>query len=358
MGALNSGTNLCIPTTGQLFDYFGKNTPLGRENNGTAFLQFLKSATNTQGLKRLSDSITGVAGKTRGVKLMTNKPVCFSICASPFNCLEEPTPYTSPISVYDYEIESRFTPCDANGDPMALFLNSAQYAQYCDMDDKSFFDEMIMNYDMRFIKELDKALVQMLLTNINNSVKTYPILAQNTTTGQRVLNDELPLWIEELVAESKMNSSDYVIFGGQMVNLIKAKFGVGTLSTEGATSVSSTLPDMYYDRNFDVVFGKNSLVLIPKAAFQFVEWTQYTGSKAFNGEREILFNKSVPLGNGTSQTIDFVWEWDPKCSKYQYMPSLYAELVKAIGGGCGLNDDQDGIYIVKDCSTNLIPTCS
>jgi hypothetical protein len=355
---LTSGTNLCIPTTGELFEYFGKNTPLGRENDGTAFLQFLKSNTNTQGLRRLSDSITGVAGKTRGVKLATKSPVCFSICASPFNCLEEPTPYSVPLSFFDYEIESRFTPCDGSGDPMALVMDSAQYAQYCALDDKSFFDEMIMNFDMRFVKELNKSLVQMLLTNITNTVKSYPILANNTATGQRVLNDELPLWIEELVATAKMTTSDYVIFGGQMVNLVKAKFGIGTLSTEGATSVVSTLPDMYFDRTFDTVFGKNSLVLIPKAAFQFVEWTQYTGSKAFNGEREILFNKSVPLGNGTSQTIDFTWEWDPKCSKYQYMPSLYAELIKAIGGGCGLGNTQDGIFIIKDCNTTLIPTCS
>jgi hypothetical protein len=115
---------------------------------------------------------------------------------------------------------------------------------------------------------------------------------------------------------------------------------------------------MYYNRNFDATFGANALVLIPKGAFQLVDWIQYVGSKAFNGEKEILFNKNVPVGNGAFQQIDFEWKWDPKCSKYEYFPSVYMELVKAIGGGCGLDDNQDGIFIIKDCSAVTLPTCS
>jgi len=356
MGQLTPSAGLCIPTTGELVEYFGKNTPEGRENDGLGFLQFLKSQTNTQGTKRLSDSVKGVAGKNRGVKLMYTSPICYSVCASPFNCLETRTPYSVPLHVVDYEIDTRYTPCNSTGRPMELTLDATQYQQYCDLDDKSFFDELIMGYDMRFMKELDKVLVQMLLTNITNTQAAYPIVTMNQMTGQRVVNNELPLWLKELVATAKMDYSEYVIFGGQLVNLIAMKFGLKTSTTEGETYAINDLPPLYYDRNFDTVFGKNSFVLLPKKAFQFVDWTQYEGSKAFKGEKEIFYTKNVPLGNASFQVIDWIWKWDPECSKYKYMPSIYAELVKTIGGNC-LSANQDGIFIVKDCSTTVIPTC-
>lgn len=357
MGQFTPSTGLCIPTTGELVDYFGKNTPEGRENDGLGFIQFLKSLSNTQGTKRLSDSIKGVPGKKRGVKLMYTSPICYSICASPFNCLEDRTPYSAPLNVVDYEIDTRYTPCDGAGQPMELTLDAAQYQQYCDLDDKSFFNELIIGYDMRFMKELDRVLVEMLLTNITNTQATYPILSVNQMTGQRVVNNELPLWLKELVSTAKMDYSEYVIFGGQRVNLLASKFGLKTSTSEGAEYTINDLPPLYYDRNFDTVFGKNSFVLLPKKAFQFVDWTQYEGSKAFKGEKEIYSTKYVPLGNSSFQMIDWTWEWDPKCSIWRYMPSTYAELVKTIGGNC-LDADQDGIFIVKDCGTTVIPTCS
>ncbi|MCQ4139240.1 hypothetical protein [Chryseobacterium sp. EO14] len=356
MPQLSPTTGLCIPTTGKLMEYFGKNTPEGRENDGLGFLQFLKSQANTQGAKRLSDSVRGVPGKKRGVKLMYTKPICYSICASPFNCLEERTPYSMPINVAEYEIEARYTPCDGDGSPMELTLDSAEYQQYCDLDDKSFFDELIIGYDMRFMKELNRVLVEMLLTNISTSPKTYPIIAQNQLTGQRVVNDELPIWLKELANEAKTDYSEYVIFGGQMVNLIAKKFGLKTSTAEGTQYSINDIPPLYYDRNFDTVFGKNSFVMLPKKAFQFVDWVQYEGSKAFKGEKEIYFTKNIPLGNGSFQTVDWTWEWDPKCSKWKYMPSIYAEMVKAIEGTCA-DDTTDGIFIVQDCNTTTIPTC-
>lgn len=357
MGQLTPITGgLCIPTTGELISYFDKNTPIGRENDGTGFLQFLKSQENTSGTKRLSDSIKGVPGKKRGVKLLYTAPVCYSICATPFNCLETRTPYSVPMNVLEYEIDTRYTPCDGSGNPMELSLDSADYAQYCDLDDKSFFDELIIGYDNRFIKEIDRVLVEALLNNITNTVVTYPMMTINQVTGQRVLTDEIPLWLNSLVDSAKMNISDYVLFGGQMIKLIASKFGIKTVTTEGEVYNISGFPPMYYDRHFDSVFGTNAIVLIPKKAFQFVEWTQYEGSKAFKGEKEILFTKNIPLGNGTFQKVDWIWKWDPECSKYVYMPSLYAELVKTIGGNCA-DTDQDGIFIIKDCNPNVIPVC-
>lgn len=356
MGQLTPSTGLCIPTTGKLVEYFGKNTPEGRENDGLGLLQFLKSQTNTQGTKRLSDSVKGVPGKKRGVKMWYTKPICYSICASPFNCLYEPTPYSSPIDVVEYDIESRYTPCDGNGQPMELMLDSAQYQQYCDLDDKSFFEDLIIGYDMRFMKEVNRVLVEMLLTMVTSAPKIYPMITKNQLTGQRAINDELSIWLKELANEGKIDYSEYVIFGGQMVNLIAHKYGLKTSTTEGNQYAINDLPPLYYDRNFDTVFGKNSFVMLPKKAFQFVDWVQYEGSKAFKGEKEIYFTKNIPLGNGSFQTVDWTWEWDPKCSKWKYMPSLFAELVKSVEGTCS-DDTTDGIFIVKDCNMILIPTC-
>ena len=357
MGQLTPTTQLCIPTTGELINYFGKNTPEGRENDGFGFMQFLKSQTNTAGLRRLSDSITGVPGKLKGVRLAYDSPMCFKVCPSPFNCQETSTPYSPPMEFVEYEIESRFVPCDGEGETISLSLNPVDYARYCEMENRPYFEKRVVKFDYKFIQELNKMLIASLQTMITTPVKTFPILYNNPLTGQRVVNDELPLWIEELISDAKMNIDDYIAIGGQMVNLMRAKFGVGTLSAEGATRVTSAFPDLYYDRNFDSVFGKNALVLIPKGAFQFVEWTEYKGENQFKDQRLETSTKLIPLGNGSFQEVDYKWKFDPECKTYDYLPSVYAELVKAIGGGCDLDDDTDGIFIIKDCSNTLTPTC-
>ncbi len=358
MGQITPATGgLCIPTTAEAYEYFGKNTPIGRENDGTALLQFLKSNINMRGLRDLSDDIIGVPGKTRGVKIWHRTPFCFSVCASPFNCLETPTPFTPPISVFEYEIESRYTPCDGAGNPMELYMDSTEYALYCSLEDATEFNNRILDFDTKLVKEFNKTLVNLLFANVTNTPVTYPIITNNTITGQRVINDELLVWLHELVSTAKMNLEDYVIFGGKMVNLLKLKYNKKTMSSEGAEYVVDGLPAMYYERNFDAVFGTNALLLLPIGAFQLVQWKQYVGSKMFKDERTILMNKTVQLGNGATQDIDFVWEYDPKCSKYKYFPSLYAELVKAISGNC-VDANQDGIFIVKDCNTSIIPTCA
>lgn len=357
MPLLPTTGGLCIPKTGYAVEFFGKNQPLGRENDSTSFLQFLLSQTNLQGLRKLSDDIIGVPGKTRGVKILSPQPMCFSVCANEYNCLTERTPYTPPISVFEYNIDSRFTPCDGNGDEQALKITASDYAQFCDIDNGLYFKDLIIDYDMRFVKELDKQIVNLLATNITSDPKTFPILTNNTTTGQRVINDEVLLFITELVTDAKMDISDYVIFGGQIVNLFKAKFGIQTLSTEGVTTVAPGMPPMYYNRNFDAVFGKNSFVLLPKKAFQLVNWKQYVGSREALLEKEAYSTKMLPLGNGSFLEVDWLWKWDPECSAYEYMPSVFLELVKSLPGNCE-DPDVDGIFIISDCNTSLMQTCS
>ena len=356
MPLLETTGGLCVPKTGYAFEYFGKNTPEGRENDSTSLLQFLLSNENTQGVRKLSDDIIGVPGKTRGVKIMAPQPTCFSVCPTEYNCLAIRTPYTPAMDVFEYNIDSRFTPCEAGLNEQSLKITASTFAQYCEIDNGEAFKEYMIKYDMRFVKELDKVFVNLLLQNITEAPKTFPILANNTTTGQRVINDELPLFISETIADAKMDIADYVIFGGQMVNMFKLKYGVGTTSAEGSVIANSPLPPLYYDRNFDTTFGKNSFVLIPKKAFQMVIWSQYVGSREALLEKEAYSTKMLPLGNNSFLPIDWLWKWDPECSSYEYQPSIFAELVKGIPGNC-TDPDADGIFIIKDCNTAVLPVC-
>jgi len=276
-GTFSSTPFVCFPTTLEAVAFFDKNIPSGRENDSLSLLQFLNSTANTEGVDRISDYISGVAGKKRGVRIRTAGTACFSICANEFDCLETKQPLSMPINVFELEVSTRYTICDGNGDPAELLIDSADYKQYCDTDDKAFFEQRVMDFDYRFLKEVDKTLTQLLLAQVTNAPQTYPIIIQNQLTGQRSINDELLLWLHELVGDAKMNLGDYVIFGGQLVNMIKVKLGITTLSTEGAEFVVNGFPAMYYNRNFDTTFGKNSLVLIPKKVFQLVQWLQYTG---------------------------------------------------------------------------------
>lgn len=91
-----------------------------------------------------------------------------------------------------------------------------------------------------------------------------------------------------------------------MINLIATKFDLKTSTSEGTEYSISNLSPLYYDGSFDVVFGKNSLVIY------------------------------------STQLVDQTCECDPKCSIWRYTPSVYAKLIKTIAENC-LDADQDEI---------------
>jgi hypothetical protein len=347
----------CIPMTADLQDFFGKNTPMGRESNSIAFLQWLKSAENTSGVRQFTNDLRAAMGKKRTIQLMFEQPMCLTVCTADFACDDVPGEIKPAIQFLDVNIDTRYFTCDANGDPIALTFEVAEFEQYCNLDDESFLRNKFSEFDYAFLRALDKELVQLFSANIPSTAEVQmPFL--RTVNGVRVLVDEFMLWIDQKISDVGMNMNDYVFFGGQFIKTLQYKFKVATASQEGfdVTKQLIDMPNLYYDRNFDSAFGANAFVAIPKKAVQLVTWVQNKGLSAFQGETQIKFTKTAPLGNGSSLEFDYDWKREVDCPKFTYFPSLYMELVKAIPGGC-LDSESDGIFIFKDCSENLIPEC-
>lgn len=349
----------CAPKTANLVDYFGRNVPEGRDLGQLSFLQWLNSNQNLSGVRRLSDDIIGVPGKKRGVKLQFNTPMCVKVCSTEHNCLDPKCPISPAIQFADFDILTKYHVCCDDDTPAALTFDEAEWAQYCELNDEQFLADRFSEFDMQMLKALDKELVQLLRTLIPSSKEfTFPFMKPNAATGHIALSDDWLFWVSEKIADEGMDISNYVIFGGRFVKAIQQKFKIATASTEGydINKIAGDVPELFYDRNFDSVFGSNSFVLIPKNALQLVTWNEYVGAKAFRGELAINATKTAPLGNGSSLTFDYQWRRDVECPKYTYFPSLWAELVKAISGSCE-NPDADGIFVFKDCAPLEVPVC-
>lgn len=352
----------CTPRTAALADYFGRNVPAGRENGQLSFLQWLLSSENTAGLRKLSDDIIGVPGKKRGVRMMYPQPVCVEVCADTFACTDTKGSIAPALSIVDFDITTKYYVCSGDpAAPAALTFDGSQFAQYCELDDDTFMQDQFSKFDLSMLYSIDKTMVTLLKTLIHadNDAIALPFLKTSTDTGTRIVNDEWLMWVAEKLDTAGMTMDDVVIFGGRMVRTLAAKYKVATASTEGydVTKAVGDLPAMYYDRNFDTVFGVNQFVTIPKGLLQLVTFNNYVGSKAFRGDTKVLFTKTAPLGNGSSITFDYVWERDPECDVYKYFPSLYAELVKGIAGGC-VGANADGLFQFQDCGANTQPVCA
>jgi hypothetical protein len=350
----------CAPRTANLADYFGKNVPAGRDNGDLAFLQFLFSAQNLAGVRKLSDDITTVPGKKRGVKMLYSTPLCLEVCNADYVCGTARSPLTPAVKYAEYDLETKYFLCDGEGNPAELKFTDSEFIQYCELDDAQFLQEQFAETDMQFFKSIDKTLVQLLRTLIDVSKEhELKLMVTNSNTGTRTFSDEGLFWISEILRENEGTMlADSVIFGGRMVKSIQQKFKVATASTEGVdiTALAGDLPALYFDRNFDSVFGVNSIVIIPKALLHPVTYLEYTSYKAFRGEKEINFTKSMPLGNDVTLSFDYQWRRDVDCPGYTYFPSLWMDLIKGVKGGC-INANADGLIIIRDCGNNELPAC-
>jgi hypothetical protein len=359
MPITNPSLYSCLPKTAYLADYFGKNVPNGRDNGQLAFLQWLLSSENLSGVRKLSDDIIGVPGKKRGVRMQFDTPMCLQVCTTEWNCLDPKEPISPAIQFAEFEILSEYHVCDATGKPAALTFDESEWAQYCELNDMEFLQSQFSRFDMKMFQALDKEMVQLLRTLIPAAHEyTFPFLRENSTTGFKTLSDEWLLWVSQVLVDQGYDLMDVVIFGGKFIQTLKHKYKISTASTEGFNlgATAGDMPNMYYDKNFDAVFGANAFVVIPKNSLQLVTFNKYVGNKSFTGETAINGTKTMPLGNGASVTFDYQWRRDIECPKYSYFPSLYAELVKAIPGSC-TDPTADGLLVFKDCGNNANPVC-
>lgn len=349
--SLNNNLAGCLPVIDDAVKYFGKNTPLGRAYEEVGALVALKSDFNTRGFEQLSSAIrtNATAGKKVKVELLADSPMCFSIAPTTFNCASTPTPYTNAMNMYEWELETRWAPVDGNGDEQALKVSFADYEKYCSIDHADKFKELVLSYDYQFIKKVNEEILNaMFNTVLPSMIKTIPLYFTNQLTGQKVLNEDWTIQLEEYITAAGLNSSDYWIVGGVQVKYIQNKYAM--------MGVETPFP-MFYDRKFDSVFTGSAFLLVPRGYFQFVTFNYYEGMRTINTPQIVKFNKSVPVtGSADAITIDYIMEQDLRCETYTYLPSLYAEVVSAIPGTCN-DSDESGLFLIKDCNATPFVAC-
>ena len=346
----------CLPTLVNYKEFFGKNYPALSDKGDTSTLQMFKSADNTAGLKQLSDYVTGVPGKTRGVRMQYREPVCVEVCSTEFSCTETRMSVTAALKTIDYSIDTRWHPCSM-GVPAELTLTAAQFKQYCMVDNQEEFKQMQMEFDLNFIHQTDIKVLQAIQAKVlPDNTKSKNFFITSMMGGNSVLNDAWLLEVMQTLQADGKSIDDYMMLGGMFMLYLKLKYtGFVTTSTEGGVSQGINLPPTYFDKNFDTVFGAtHSFLLIPKGAFQLVQWIENV--EGFRDERFISSTKLIPLGNGKNITVDYTWEYDPKCKIYKYMPYTYMEVPLAYSQNCA-NAKENNIYLFNNCSTIGLPNC-
>ena len=341
---------LCVPVTKDYVQLFGEeNSPRGRKIKNTGFLSMLLDSTFNKS-RMISDYITGVPGKRRGVKTLFKQPMCFTICATDFDCREERETYSSVLKVAELDVDTRYTPCKTVGQvtsPMEFKLTSQELATYCDIEDAEFVKEEIIDYDVEFVNQLDKTIFTIAEGYVKPANRlNRAIVIKNPLTAQYTLNAQWELMIDSALTDAGLNSDDSVIIGGLVVKMMQGM---------GANSKFK----MYYDVNADAILGKYSFMIIPRGALQLVTWNDFVGSRRFISSDNLMEQsvKLVPLADGGSLNIDYFWKYDPACGEFAYMPQIYAELIKAVDGNC-VSANQDGLFIFSNCTDDLIETCA
>lgn len=347
---ITTDTGLCIPTYTDYENIFGEeNSPRGRKLKDTGFLSMLRDR-NFSIYTQLSDFVKGVPGKKKGVKGIFKQPMCLTVCTSDFDCNEERASFTSALKVFEYDIETRYTPCETTGSPGTSVpaeykLTSQELAEFCEIEDANFVKEEIMDVDIEFMNQLDKTFLTIAETYVPAANElTRNIVVKNTLTNQWTLNNQWELMIESALTDAGLSSSNYVILGGLFTKMVQA---LG----------NSRFP-IYYDVNADAILGKYSFLLIPRGAFQLVYWNDFVGSREFLDSDKLYeqSTKSIPLASGGLLPIDYYWGYEPKCGEFKYMPQLYAELVHAVPGTCD-SLTQNGLFKFTNCTEDLLESC-
>lgn len=354
----------CVPLQSTLDNYWSlQNTPGGRDTGSTSFLQFLQSTENNRNRSRLSESIATSAGKKRPVTMLYDSPVCVSVCLKTGGCASVPTPTNAKTNCITFDVQEQWTTCDGGGLDTALNFDRATFKNFCEREDGAYMQRQFAMYDMQFFKGLDKSMVTMLqgisaAQPAANIIPAFPILTAPSSTGWQSINPIFFQYIDELFQDAGMAGTEYVILGGKMVSRITGILKVASASQEGfdVNNLANGMPKMFYDRNFDAIYGSNAVVVLPLGALQLVNYVDNQGEKSFEDERLIQKFKTMNLGNGTDLAFDYKWKYDPECGIYSYQPYTYMELVKSVCGGCGVDTDQCGIFTITNC-TALNITC-
>jgi hypothetical protein len=352
-----------------LVNFYQQNAPQFRTLGQTSFLRWLLSPQNTSGFERIN--VESIPGKKRGVAFRTETPFCYSLCnvANPCN-----DPDTQFIEVEDEQIVfdltgPEFRHCDDQGRPVKLRFNEEELMKYCLDDDTTWIRNKIIRYLMRFEEALDKALAMIIETQVGTNhtgaaITDVPIFTTGTNFNPAMvaLNPEAQWYIQHLFTEIGLDGQ-FGLIGGTIISKLAQYTKWAALNDAGVdmSKVDAMNPYLFYNRNFNEIFGERDMLLAAPGATQLVTWNKYKGEK----RRSVtdLYTKATVTLPRTGLEVDFKYFYDYDCEVWVYEAFLHAELATVPPGGCagivGYDlSDVNGLIRIHDCGAQpLVPEC-
>jgi hypothetical protein len=346
----------CIPKQSFLTEHFGKNTPLNRDTGDYGVLQALRSPANTAGVTDLTSEMVGSNMKRQTVRLLFKRATCYTICQINFNCATDPVQLKPQLAIEDYSIDKRYTLCDGAGVEQALTFDTIEYQRYCQIDDGKLLQEQIADADMGLFKRLNDVFASLINTYVPlTQALDTKMTVFNATSNSTLINPNLKFYIDQLRRNAGVADIEYMILGGSKVKQLESILGIQSASTEGFDlSKQGSLGPMYYSKSWDAI-SPEAIYIIPVSTFQLVTWCEFKGFQKAITELHIDNTKLFPIGNGMSIEFDYRSMYDPKCKVREYTPSIHAELLATLPGGCNItNPTLLPIWKLTDCTA--IPT--
>lgn len=350
----------------ELFDYYRQNIPALRTLGSTEFIKWLLSPQNTAGFERIN--VESIPGKKRAVAFRMEQPMCFTLCRGTLGCEDEPAVFEPEDDEIVFDLtEDPFRHCSGedNDESTVLQFDEETLMKYCKDDDTTWIKNKIFRYLLRFEEALNAALAAELEVEIgrngkNEALTNLPIFTQfnQFAPNMAALNPEAFSYLRQLYSDMGL-SGQFGLIGGSVVNKMADLKGWTTMNAAGIdmSKVDNLKPYIFYDRDFEGVYGEKDMVLLAPGATQLVTWNKYKGEK----RRSItnLYTKSTVILPRTGLEVDYKWYYDYKCEKWTFEAFLHARLATVVKGGCGANlANVNGIIRIHDCSLiPIIPEC-
>ena len=185
--------------------------------------------------------------------------------------------------------------------------------------------------------------------------KVIPLFVSNT---QSVIPMHNPFVDQEIQLAYNLakTQSPYAVFGGNRFWSYAESKGMATASAYGYdVAKSGGRYDFIYDLDFDGIYGGDKFITIPYGAVQAVQWNQCVGDGAIDtptAKQFVVYTRS-------GLKVDMFWNHivNDFCNEVRVGFKAYIELVAVPGGGCGLDNDVNGIFKFKDCSLTTSVAC-
>lgn len=348
----------CAPAQSTLRNYFGKNTPEGRDSGDTSTLQLLLSGMNRQGLEQIENTMVTSQSKLRTVILSFDKPICgVTACLDELACDEAPAKYIPEDDCLEYQVGEKWTSC-IEGAPTGLELNCEVFAKWCERNDLDYAQRKINQWDEKFFEGMDRTILTRIKTEIIDASPTnvadMKIMCPTTDGCGLKVNTTFFAQIGQWFRDQKMANCEYFILGGSMVKWIQEALKMQTASCEGVDITKyGAYPPMYYDMNFDTItgLGPNALVVIPVGSIHLVPYAENNRTcKNFEDGRLIQKTRTYNFGNGSLLEYDYKWTFDPECGIYCYKPSIHMDLISCLGGSCDIEQDHCPVLQINNCT--------